>query len=84
LGVAESCAGSVIFDIHRFISYSKGRLRTAIYGRKPGGMTIIVREGISRMIVYIPTVMKEIISVGVKEKDSAQVKICMGFVYNAS
>jgi hypothetical protein len=31
----------------------------------------------------IPKVMKEIIWVGVKEREGAQVKICIGFVYNA-
>jgi hypothetical protein len=83
IGVAESWARQEVFEIHGFINYSKGRLRTARYGRNPEGLAIFVREGISRLIVDIPTVMKELIWVGVKERESAQVKICIGFVYNA-
>jgi hypothetical protein len=35
------------------------------------------------LIIDIPKAMKEIIWVGVKERESAQIKICIGFVYNA-
>jgi hypothetical protein len=45
IGVAESWAGSEVF--HGFISYSKGRLRTARFGRKPGGLEIFAREEIT-------------------------------------
>jgi hypothetical protein len=46
-------------------------------------LVIVARQGISRLIIDIPTVMKVIIWVGVKERESAQVKVCIGFVYNA-
>jgi hypothetical protein len=81
IGVAESSVGPEVFEIHGLISYSKGRLRTARYGRNRGGLAIFAREEISRLIMDIPTVMKEIIWVGVKERKGAQVKICIGFVY---
>jgi hypothetical protein len=47
IGVAESWSGSEVFQIHGFISYSKGRLRTARFGRMPGGLEIFAREKIT-------------------------------------
>jgi hypothetical protein len=40
IGVAESWTGPEVFENHRFISYSKGRLRAARYGRNPRGLAI--------------------------------------------
>jgi hypothetical protein len=54
----QRCESDVIRYTHGFISYSKGRLKTVRYGRNPGGLAIFVREGISRLIIDIPTVMK--------------------------
>jgi hypothetical protein len=58
IGVAESWAGPEVFEIHGLISYSKGRLRTARYDRNLGGLAIFAKEGISRLNIDIPTVMK--------------------------
>jgi hypothetical protein len=79
-GTAESWAGFEDFGINGYISYSKGRSKTAKFGRNQGGLVIYIREGINDMVTEISTNTKEL---SVTKKRNLQAEKCMGYVYNA-
>jgi hypothetical protein len=50
LGIAESKAGLETCKVSGYTSYFKGQCKTEKYGRNPGGLTICIKDDISKSV----------------------------------
>jgi hypothetical protein len=82
-GLAESWARFETYNMEGYTRYIKGRNKTAKFGRKPGGSVVYVKNSISKKVIEIPTEMKEVIWIEVKDKTSPCIKVCISFIYKA-
>jgi hypothetical protein len=78
-GISESWTGCEKFDVRGYTSFVKGRGRIVKFGRNPGGLMVYIKDNINNRVKEIPTMMKEVIWIGLKDEMDSHTKLCMGF-----
>jgi hypothetical protein len=60
----------------------KGQKRLTLIGQNPGALTAPSTKEIARIIIKIPSFMKEVLQLGVQQSEVSQIKWCVRFIYN--
>jgi hypothetical protein len=60
----------------------KGQKRSTVIGRNPGALTASSTGESGRIIIKIPSFMKEVLWLGVQQSEVSQIKWRVRFVYN--
>lgn len=71
------------FEIKGYKGHSDERNRIAIRGGNSGGLVGYVKEEISTVITTTETATKEVLCLGVRGKEAAQIHPYFGFIYSA-
>ena len=79
MGLAESWAGLVKYEIIGYKCFIKGRCKITSHGKNPGGLVACVKNIIDHYVGGIVTEMEGIIWIGIKDKIALSIKLYAGF-----